>query len=135
MHDNGDLPCLQVMTHYIGREEDEKAFFGPSACYKSPKTAPSSIVPNFQPRGRSAGIVVARIMKRFHRDGATCCTPLTKEYSPHGLTEEPLTLFSDGKRCPLSTALPSAIFVALPRVGLWSQRELVSRGESRERGT
>jgi hypothetical protein len=126
MDANEDLPRLQVMTNYIRGEEDKKTFFCPCACHKSSKTASSSVVPNFQPRMHLASIVVARIMKRFHRNGATIgCIPLTKEYRLHGLTEEPLTLFPDGKRCPLSTALPWAISVALPGVGLGSERELV----------
>jgi len=123
------------MTNYIRGEEGEKTFFGPSACRKPSKTASSSVVPNFQPRAHSAGTVVARIMKRFHRDGATISRiPLTKEYGLHGLTKEPLTLFLDGKRCPLSTALLSAIFVVLPGVSLGSERELVGGCQGRERG-
>ena len=53
-------------------------------------------------------------MIRIHRDGAIIGRiPLTEEYNLHGLAEEPLTLFPDGIRCPLSTAFPSAILVAL----------------------
>lgn len=75
-------------------------------------------------------------MIRIHSDGATIDRiPLTEEYSLHGLAEEPLTLFPDSVRCPLSTAFPSAILVALPRIGLGSQRELVGGGKSGERGT
>ena len=73
---------------------------------------------------------------RTHHDRAIMCrlSFFTKEYGFHGLAEEPLTLFPDGKRCPLSTALLSAIFVALSGVGLGSERELVGGCQGRERG-
>jgi len=47
---------------------------------------------------------------RTHHDRAIMCRVsfFTKEYSFHGLAEEPLTLFPDVVRCPLSTAFPLA---------------------------
>lgn len=75
-------------------------------------------------------------MIRIHLHGATINRiPLTKEYSLHVLTEEPLTLFPDGVRCPPSTAFPLPIFVALPGIDFGSERELVGGGQGRERGT
>ena len=59
----------------------------------------------------------------------------TKEYGFHGLAEEPLTLFPDMVRCPLSTAFPPAIVVALSVVRLGHEREFVGGRQCRERGT
>jgi len=52
----------------------------------------------------------------------------TKENAFHSLAEEPLTLFPDVVRCPLSTAasLPAMIVVAL---GFGDERELVGGGD------
>ena len=73
---------------------------------------------------------------RTHHIGALENTSfVTKEYGFHGLTEEPLTLFPDGVRCPLFTAFPLAIVVALSARGFRYERKFVGRGECRKRGT
>ncbi len=76
---------------------------------------------------------------RTHHDRAIIrrLSLFTKEHGFHGLAEEPLTLFPDVVRCPLSTVLPlAAIGVALFAVaGLGDERELVGGGQGRERGT
>lgn len=74
---------------------------------------------------------------RTHHDRATISrTPLTKEHGFHGLAEEPLTLFPDSVRCPLSAASPPAIAVALPRrICLGEEYELVGGGQGHSRGT
>jgi len=77
---------------------------------------------------------------RTHHDRAIMrrASLFTKEHSFHGLAEEPLTLFPDVVRCPLSTAFPPAAigcFALLGCAGFRDERELVGGGQGRERGT
>jgi len=75
---------------------------------------------------------------RTNHDGAInrCLSRVTQEYNFHGLTEEPLTLFPDMVRCPLFTAFPLAIGIALPvGIVLRDERELVGGCQGRKRGT
>lgn len=75
---------------------------------------------------------------RTHHDKAIISRMsfFTKEYGFHGLAEEPLTLFPDGVRCPLSTAvIPPTLDVALLRWMLRDEREFVGSSQGRKRGT
>jgi len=66
---------------------------------------------------------------RTHHDRAIMrrLSFFTKEYGFHGLAEEPLTLFPDVVRCPLSSAFPLAAIglACLVGAGLGDERELV----------
>lgn len=110
-----NIPRLQILIDGRSLKEHKHALLVADIGHEPSKARASHVVPDLQPvshRSLATSPVLQRpgfdqhallVSRTQHQRPIPRRLPLTKENSPHGVAEEPLTLSRDGVRCPLFT--------------------------------